>query len=72
MSAKFKCSIIKETDAALLIRQEIENREPVETWIPRSQCDHISKGLMRGDGSRDATITASEWIIEKKGIIENA
>ena len=71
MSAKFRCRILRETDAAILVKQEIRNREPVEAWIPRSQCDHISKLPDDKDGI-PATITAATWIIEKKGLIENA
>lgn len=70
MSAKFHCRILRETEAGLQIRQDVENRAVVQTWIPRGQCIHISK---RPDGSSEipATITCEDWIIEEKGIIEN-
>jgi hypothetical protein len=71
VSAKFRCRILEERDLALLVRQEIPNREPVEVWIPRSQCDHISKRPDDKEGI-PATITAADWILEKKGLIENA
>lgn len=71
MSAKFRCRILRETDSAILVKQEIQNRQPVEAWIPRSQCDHISK-LPDGKEGIPATITCPDWIIEKKGLIENA
>lgn len=71
MSAKFKCRIIDETDGAIKVRQEIPNRHALETWVPRSQIDHISK-LPDGKPGIPATITCADWIIDKKGIIENA
>jgi len=72
MSAKFKCLIVQETEAALLVRQEIPNRTPVEEWIPRSQCEHISKQPAVNQSAIPATITAKSWILEKKGLTENA
>lgn len=71
MSAKFTCRIIRETDRALFVRQTIPDRQTVETWIPRSQCDHISKLPDGGDGI-PATITTADWIMDEKGLIENA
>jgi hypothetical protein len=72
MSAKFKCRILRETDAAILIQQEPPNRQATQTWIPRSQCDHISK---MPDGKPEtgipATVTCADWIIDKKGLIES-
>lgn len=72
MSAKFKCRILRETEGAIQIHQEIPNRHALQTWIPRSQCEHISK--LRDDKPElgvPATITCADWIIEKKGIIES-
>ncbi len=72
MSAKFRCCILKESEKALLVRQEIPNRAPVETWIPRSQCDHISKEPRTDGEPVAATITCADWLMEKKGLTENA
>ncbi len=71
MSARFTCRILRETDKALQIRQEIPNRHTTTAWIPRSQCKHIFKLPDDGKGS-PATITTADWIIEEKGLIENA
>jgi len=68
MSAKVKCRIMRETEKALLIRQETPNRESIETWIPRSQCDHISKGPLSPEGSRDGTITMAGWLADKHNL----
>jgi len=65
MSVIIKCRIMRETEKAVLIRQEFPNREMVETWIPRSQCDHLSKGTFLADGSREATITLAGWLADK-------
>lgn len=71
MSAKFRCRILEEREKAIRVKQEIHNRGVVECWIPRSQIDHISK-LPDGQPGIPATITASEWIMEQKGLVENA
>lgn len=68
MSVKVKCRIIVETEAGLLIEQpRFELQVAVESWIPRSQCDHISKGPLQEDGTRDATVTMADWLADKCG-----
>jgi len=68
MSDRVKCRIILETEAALLIEQpRFEFHAAIECWIPRSQCDHISKGPKQPDGTRDAVVTMAEWLVEKRG-----
>jgi len=68
MSVKVKCRIILETEAALYIEQpRFEFKSAVECWIPRSQCDHISKGPLKEDNTRDATVTMAEWLADKRG-----
>jgi len=68
MSVKVKCRIILETEAALLIEQPRDGlRIAIECWIPRSQCDHISKGPLKEDYTRDATVTMAEWLADKRG-----
>ena len=68
MSEKIKCRILRETERAILIRQEMPNREAVEAWIPRSQCDHLSKGPSEPDGSRSATITMAGWLVDQHNL----
>jgi len=66
MSVQIKCRILRETEAAILIEQaHPEAHGSIECWLPRSQCDHLSKGPVRPDGSRDATITLAAWLAEK-------
>lgn len=71
MSAKINCTILRETDKAIQIRQESRNREPVETWIPRSQCDHISKRPSES-GDINATVTMATWLADERGLQEEA
>lgn len=70
MGAKVKCRILRETPDALHVTQDSKThgRFASGTWIPRSQCDHISKGPQREDGSRDATVTVAEWLVSKSGL----
>jgi len=72
MSEKVKCRILRETERAILIHQEAENREIIQAWIPRSQCDHLSKGPLQPDGSREATITMATWLIDKHNLKSEA
>ena len=68
MSDKVKCRIILETESALLIEQpRLEFHTAIECWIPRSLCEHISKGPKRPDGTRDAIVTMSGWLADKRG-----
>jgi hypothetical protein len=70
MNASIKCEIVRETEKALLVKQSRPNRDPVEAWIPRSQCDHISK---RPEGEKvTATIKVASWIVDKAGLVEEA
>jgi hypothetical protein len=66
MSAKVRCIILRETEKAIQIRQQQPNREAVEAWIPRSQCDHISKmpdgNVVRG------TVTMRTWLADKHNL----
>lgn len=71
MSAKFKCRILQETEQALKISQSAKNRDDIVVWIPRSQCRHISKRPDGGEGI-PAVIECEDWLIEKKGIKQNA
>jgi hypothetical protein len=71
MSSKVKCAILRETDRALQIRQEAQNRDPVVAWIPRSQCDHISK-RPDGNGGVEAIVTMADWLVEKHNLREEA
>ena len=68
MNEKIKCRILRETERAILIRQETGNREAIEAWIPRSQCDHLSKGPTLNDGSREATITMAAWLVDQHNL----
>jgi len=66
MSVQVKCRILMETENAVLIEQLSEGfLPPVGCWIPRSQCDHLSKGPMQPDNTRDAVITIADWLAEK-------
>jgi hypothetical protein len=67
MSDKVKCVIVRETEKALFIRQEQPNRVPVEVWIPRSQCDHVSK-MPDGKGAITATVTMAGWLVDKHNL----
>lgn len=68
MSCKVKCRIIAETEKALLLEQaDLLPTDRVECWIPRSQCDHISKGPLKEDGTREATVTMADWLADKRG-----
>jgi hypothetical protein len=62
---KVECRIMRETDAALLLRQEMPNREPVEAWVPRSLCAHISKRPKEGVEGVPATVTMAQWKAEQ-------
>ena len=65
--ARVKCVIIRETEKALLIRQDQkEINATQEVWVPRSQCSHISKLGRNKTGFFDATIEMSEWLAEEK------
>ena len=68
MSAIIKCRIMRETEMGVLIRQTIDGLGSREVWIPRSQCEHLSKGPMQPDGSRDATITMAGWLAEQHSL----
>lgn len=68
MSVQIKCRIVRESEKAIFIRQEIGKGAYTALWIPRSQCDHLSKGPIQADGSRDATITMAEWLAEKHNL----
>jgi hypothetical protein len=59
---KVKGTILRETELALLLRQEGETRE---TWIPRGQCHHISRRLT-DDDTISAVIELPEWLAEAK------
>ncbi len=60
-------TIIRETDAALLLKVNIhKNGENTsnEYWIPLSQCDRIDR-----NGSGEDVVSMSRWIAEKKDLI---
>lgn len=65
MSVQVKCRLLRETDRALLLQQLGDNGAGIECWIARSQCDHISKGALAPDGSRDATVTMPQWLADR-------
>ena len=44
------------------------NTGSVQCWVPRSQCEHISKGPPFADGSRDATVTLPGWLARDKNL----
>lgn len=69
MSAIVKCKILMETEKAVLIEQPSFEFHPIVTcWIPRSQCDHLSKGPVKPDNTRDATITMADWLADKHNL----
>ena len=53
------------TDAAILL--VLADEEETEVWIPLSQLADDTDQYEEGD--KDLTITVSQWIAEKKGII---
>lgn len=58
-----RCRIVHETDKALLIEQGV-----TQTWIPRSQLDHISKKGKHAKGGFEAEIEMPEWLADDKGV----
>ena len=62
MSVQVKCRILRETEQAVQVCQENGTDRPVICWVARSQCDHISKGPVQPDGSRDGVVTMPEWL----------
>lgn len=63
--------LIHETDEAYLVSDGVESTEtlfgeykkPESVWIPKSQCELEDNG----DGSW--TLTAPEWLLEKKWLL---
>lgn len=59
------------TDKAILFTQLPKERDPHPkgTWIPKSVCEHISRGPQIVGEWRSIEITMPEWLAEKKGLI---
>jgi len=51
--------IVKETEAAMLVRQHGK-----EIWIPRSQISYVRKRV----GIGDSVMSIPEWLARKKGL----
>lgn len=62
------CVLIRETDAAYLIRSEKEE----EIWVPKTQCSGVIVELMalnEFDEGETQTIAVAEWFAEREGLI---
>ena len=65
MSYTLACLILRETHAAVLIRDPVDLREH---WIPFSQVEKIVRDTADWFGTPTGTVTMSEWIAEQKGL----
>lgn len=64
-----ECTIVTETDMALLIRQEQGlGVQPIETWIPRSLCSHIHKEPRDDNGEREAVVSVAKWKADQENL----
>lgn len=61
MSFELACEFIRETDAAILIKDPATEEE---VWLPLSQVDEIHRDKDRKHGS----IVMSDWIAQQKGL----
>jgi hypothetical protein len=57
----FTASVIRQTDAALLV--EIDGKQH---WIPQSQIDDDSEVWEEG---QDGDLVVSQWIAEQRGLV---
>lgn len=63
--------LLHETEAAWLVTDGVESAEtlfgtvkkPDGVWLPKSQCE------MEDNGDGTWTLTAPEWLLEKKGLL---
>lgn len=69
-----------ETDLAIQIRQDRDNRSPIACWIPRSQCSNISKLPMSKAEQdefaktfeRPVVVKMQNWLAEKHNLSPEA
>lgn len=66
MSRRYKVEgiLLEDTGNALLVAQRTSKKERKD-WIPRSQCDRISKGPVDQMKPRSVTVICNEWIAKK-------
>lgn len=65
MSYEMACEFVTETDDAVLIRDPATNDEH---WVPLSQVEKMRKQRVP-DGTVLGSITMTNWIAGKKGLI---
>ena len=65
MSYALACEILRETHAAVLIRDPADGREH---WIPFSQVEKITRDASEALGDQTGVVTMTEWIAEQKGL----
>lgn len=65
MTYALACEILRETHAAVLIRDLADGREH---WIPFSQVEKIVRDAGEALGAQTGTVTMSEWIAEQRGL----
>jgi len=65
MSYSLAYEILRESHAAVLIRDPADGREH---WIPFSQVEKIVRDASDALGAQTGTVTMSEWIAKQKGL----